>query len=409
MLNRKETTKKEIIDLCCKGKITAGDAARRLCLSVRQVENLKKKQREGISLLHGNCGHSSVKALTAETKQQILDAYQSLKARNINFTHFNEILRARNVEVSYTAMRNVLVQAGYSSPKMRRVKAKTHKTRERREKFGELLQTDATPYDWFGNQETFALHAFIDDATGQLTGLHLSKNECMDGYLEILRQTLTTHGTPEAIYADGLSIFFAKKKNAELTLEEELAGVYERKTQFGAICDDLGIQLIHARSSQAKGRVERLWETLQSRLPVEFALRDIHSVEDANTFLSQEYIALFNDRFAVNTTAKSCFVPLPKNVRLNRLLTYKTPRKLDKGGCFSLRNIRFQVQDDQLADCPITVLISKRLGVSVEYGDRLYTVRPISFKNENIAPTDSVDAILSRFVSFFCLKNEHVA
>jgi len=409
MLNRSERTKAEIIGMCCKGRIKAKDAAQRLQLSVRQVENLKKKHREGISLLHGNCGRNSAKALSAETKQQILEAYGEVRGLGaVNFTHFHEIVQGRGIAVSYTAMRNVLVGAGNASPKKHRKKKGVHPARERRQKFGELLQTDATPFDWFGTGETFALHGFIDDARGVVTGLHMSKNECVDGYHEAFRQTLTDYGTPEGIYADGLSIFFSQKKNEELTLEEELNGTFERKTQFGEICNELGIKLIHARSSQAKGRVERLWETLQSRLPIEFASRGIKTVEAANTFLKDEYRAIFNNRFGVNETATSCFVPLPKNVLLNRLLAYKITRKLDCGGCFSLHKVRFQVEGN-LSNCKVTILISNRLGVVAEHNDILRNVKPMTFQNENIASTDSVDAILSRFVFRYCLKNEHAA
>lgn len=409
MLNRREKNKAELVGLCCKGRITAKDAAQRLKLSVRQVENLKKKQREGISLLHGNCGRSSAKALGAETAQRILKDYEEISNLGaVNFTHFHEILQSRGVIVSYTAMRKVLLTKGYVSPKKRRKSKKTHKTRERRQKFGELLQTDATPYDWFRTGETFALHGYIDDARGVVTGLHMSKNECMEGYLEAFRQTLTTYGTPEAMYADGLSIFFGKRKNDELTLEEELSGTYARKTQFGQICDTLGVELIHARSSQAKGRVERLWETLQSRLPIEFALRGITTAEAANVFLKGEFLNMFNARFAVNKDAESCFVPLLKSIPLDRLLCYKLSRKLDCGGCFSWHNIRFKVEGG-LASCYVTLLVSSRLGVVAEHNDILRKVVPISFKNENIASTDSVDAILSRFVFCYCLKNEHVA
>ena len=409
MLNRNERIKAEIVGMCCKGKITAKDAAQRLKLSVRQVENLKKKQREGISLLHGNCGRSSAKALAAEKKQEILKIYGEIRGLGaVNFTHFHEILQSNGVTVSYTAMRKVLLAEGYVSPKKRRKRIKKHKTRERRQGFGELLQTDASPYDWFQTGETFALHGYIDDARGVVTGLRMCKNECLDGYLEAFRQTLTDFGTPEGLYADGLSIFFGKKKDEELTLEEELSGTYARKTQFGQICDTLGVELIHARSSQAKGRVERLWETLQSRLPIEFAMRGIKTLEAANTFLKDEFRTMFNARFGVNENAKSCFVPLPKSVLLDRLLCYKITRKLDCGGCFSWHGIRFKVEG-KLTNCRVTLLVSNRLGVVAEHNDILLNIKPISFKKENIASTDSVDAILSRFVSRYCFKNEHVA
>jgi len=408
ILNYKEKTKESIIKECVKGKIKAKDAAGRLKISVRQVENLKKKYREGISLLHGNCGKSTAKALEPAVKEAVVKHYEELKPKKINFLHFNEILAEKSVIISYTAMRKVLIEAGFESPKKRRKKNHVHKTRDRREKFGELLQTDATPYDWFGNGKKSALHAFIDDATGKLTGLHMSENECMDGYLEIMRQTLKEHGTPEAIYADGLSIFFSTKTQANMTIEEELKGEYFKQTQFGGICDELGIQLIHARSSQAKGRIERLWQTLQSRLPVEFQMNNIATIEEANVFLKERYIDKFNEKFGVNPEAESCFVKLPRNVNLDKLLCYKVSRQLDNGGCFSLKNTRFQVATG-VANRKIDVLISKRLGMKALIDGRLYEVFPIDGKQKSINSTDSIEMILSRFVFFFCLKNEHAA
>lgn len=408
MKTSKEKTKEQIIKACCSGKITAADAAGRLKLSVRQVENLKKKYREGISFLHGNCGRVSSKALAPEIVQKVLEEYRNLLDLHPNFTHFHEIIKEKGVKISYTAMRKILVENGIQSPKTRRVKTKTHKTRERRAKFGELLQTDATPFEWFGGDKKYALHALIDDATGQITGLHMSENECMDGYLEVLRQTLENHGTPEALYADGLSIFFSKKKTEDLTLEEELSGIRFRKTQFGSICDELAISLIQARSSQAKGRVERLWETLQSRLPVEFALNGINNVEHANAFLRDVYMQKFNERFGVNKDAVSSFVPLPRYVNLDRLLAYKLTRKVDNGACFQIKNIRFSISD-KLIGKTIDIHISKRRGIVAYYNNNCYPVIPLPTQKKSTTSSDSVDMILSRFVFFFCLKNEHVA
>ena len=404
-MNYKERSKETIIKECVKGKMKAKDAAQRLGISIRQVENLKKKYREGISLLHGNCGRSTKKALDTAVKETIIGRYKQLK--NVNFLHFNEILAKEGVKVSYSAMREVLTSEGFASPKKRRKKKQTHRTRERREKFGELLQTDATPYDWFGNGKKTALHAFIDDATGRITGLHMSENECMDGYLEIMRQTLEKHGTPQAIYADGLAIFFSPKAQANMTIEEELKGEYFKKTQFGEICEELGIQLIHAHSSQAKGRIERLWQTLQSRLPVEFQVNKITTIEGANMFLN-DYVNKFNERFGVNHDAESCFIKLPRNTNLDRLLCYKIRRQLDNGGCFSLKNTRFQVEG-RMVNRKVDILISKRIGVKALIDGKLFDVIPTGVKEKSINSTDSVEMILSRFVSFFCLKNEHVA
>ena len=154
MKNKRERTKEAIIKQCVNGEITAKDAAQRLNVSVRQVENLKKKYREGVSLLHGNCGRVSAKALNELLVQQVVSEYEKIKELAPNFTHFNEILEEKGIKISYTALRDVLIKNGYESPKKRRRKKDNpHKTRERRQKFGELLQTDASQYDWFLNGE----------------------------------------------------------------------------------------------------------------------------------------------------------------------------------------------------------------------------------------------------------------
>jgi len=226
--------------------------------------------------------------------------------------------------------------------------------------------------------------------------------------LEIMRQTLEVHGTPEAIYADGLSIFFSPKKQEGMSVEEELAGEYFRKTQFGDICDELGVKLIHARSSQAKGRIERRLQTLQSRLPVEFAMNGITTIDDANALLKEQYIDQFNEQFGVCPDAQSCFVKLPRYVNLDKLLCYKLTRKLDNGGCFSLKNTRFKVLC-HAASQNVDLFISKRIGMKAMIDGRFNDVTPVEAKQKSIDSTDSVEMILSRFVFFFCLKNEHVA
>ncbi|MDR3269961.1 MAG: hypothetical protein LBT32_00390 [Peptococcaceae bacterium] len=196
-----------------------------------------------------------------------------------------------------------------------------------------MLQTDATSFDWFGIGERFALHALIDDATGKLAGLYMSKNECAEGYFCVLKQTVQIYGVPQNIYADGLSLFFGTSKP---TLEEQLEGKPGGQTQFGEIMAQLGTHIIHARSPQAKGRVERLWETLQSRLPVEFKKHGIADMEAANQFLAEEYAGVFNQRLGMQpTNTASAFMQRPKGIVLDRLLSLRYSRTVDQSGCFS--------------------------------------------------------------------------
>ncbi len=145
-----------------------------------------------------------------------------------------------------------------------------------------MLQADGTPHDWFGCGKKYSLHGFIDDATGSVTGLYMCEHECLLGYLEVTRQTLKNFGIPLSLYPDKYSVFFpAANKENSLTIEEQLKGMHRSVTQFGRIMDELGIEMFPASSPQAKGRVERLWETLQSRLVTEFRINNVTTIEQS--------------------------------------------------------------------------------------------------------------------------------
>ena len=140
----------------------------------------------------------------------------------------------------------------------------------------------------------------------------MCKNECMYGYLEVTRQTFKNFGVPLALYADGSSIFFPKDN--KLTLEEQLAGVTESTTQYGRMMKYLGVNLIHAGSSQAKGCIERLWKTLHDRLRAEFRRLNITTIDEANKFL-KKYIPKFNKKFGIEQkNKKSSFMELPEYI-----------------------------------------------------------------------------------------------
>ena len=203
-----------------------------------------------------------------------------------------------------------------------------------------MLQADASPFNWFGGEKKFSLHGFIDDATGKLTGLYLCENECLLGYLEVLRQTLISFGIPQSLYPDRHSVFFYTPQDKDkLSIEEQLSGCTKKVTQFGKIVEQLGIDMFPAQSPQAKGRIERSWNTLQSRLPVELKMRGITSMEKANLFFEKEYINLFNEQFSVEPKESySAFVPIPHTIDLDRLLSVKLERSLSSGSTISICN-----------------------------------------------------------------------
>lgn len=413
LMNKKEELKAHIIKCCVDGNMTVKQAANRLGFSERYIKKLKARYKKyGVSsMLHGNCGRQPKRTLDIALKQKILDIRKQPEFDTVNVMHFKDILEEKyKIIVSYSFLYNFLKENNIKSPRKHR-KTKLHHRRNRRSKIGELLQIDATPHEFFiGDNNKYTLHGLIDDASGQITGLYMCKNECMQGYFEVIRQTLKNFGVPENIYADGSSIFFTTKKD-KLTLEEQLSGIEEPNTQFGKIMDELGIHLIHAGSSQAKGRIERLWNTLHDRLITEFKINNITNMEQANIFL-KEYIKKYNKKFKVKPKdKKKAFIPLLKSVNLDTLLTVKYKRTVDNGACFSLNNVSFKIEDiDILPRTRIDVLISKKIGIKVQYKNKLYTVKPIYDKNDTpIERIESIENIIAEFIYFNCLKNERIA
>jgi len=413
IMNNSEELKENVIKCCVEGKMTIKQGAKRLGLSERHVKKLKARYKEfgASSMLHGNCGKQPKHTLDTTLRQRILDIRSLPEYDTVNVSHFKDLLEElHNIKISYSAIYRLLQKHNIKSPRKHR-KPKQHRRRVRRPQKGELLQADATPHFFFGNdKEAATLHGFIDDATSNITGLYMCKNECMHGYFEITRQTFRNFGVPESIYADGSSIFFSTSKD-KLTIEEELSGMEEPNTQYGKIMDMVGCTLIKAGSSQAKGRVERLWNTLHDRLITEFKIHNITTIEEANKFLVG-YVKKYNKRFAVKPKdKKSSFIPLLKSVNLDTLLAVKYERQVDNTACFSYRSITFQIQNIQISPKTyVELLISKRIGMKARYKDNLYSIIPILDKN-NIAidNTDSINNIVNEFIYFNCLKDERIA
>jgi transposase len=377
-MSKEELGKLALIKGALDGSYTVGYLAKKFGVSTRQVKKLKKAVRENGdgAVIHGNSGRHPANATSEALKEKIITLKKSNDYADTNFTHFQELLKEREgIAVSYSTVSTILKTAGIVSKKKHRTEGKRFRRRKRRSSFGELLQTDATPFDWFGAGKRQALHGFIDDATGNITALYLCENECLMGYLELLRLTLIKHGVPLEMYADRAGIFFVNnKKEANWTPEEQLAGHPLDKTQFGTIVEDkLGIHLIPAYSPQAKGRIERLWETLQDRLPIWLRLHKITTVEGANAAFP-DFIAEYNAQFSVESESpETSFVPLSPDDDLDTLLAVKYERTTDNCGCFSFQNCLFQIVSDKpLAKKKITFLFSEKIGFKVYYDKKYY-------------------------------------
>ena len=376
MFNMDELKRITIIQSVIDKKRTQSEAAKALKVSDRQIRNLVKRFKEEgpEGLKHKNKLNKPSHAFSDEFKQKIIDLKLSDDYIDTNFCHFRDLLKEReNIDISYSALYNILKSNNINSKKSHRLR-KTHRRRKRKEAEGMLVQTDGTPYDWFNIGKKYSLHGYIDDATGKILGLYMCENECLMGYLEITRQMLKKYGSPVAIYSDKYSVFFPTSSQ-KVTIEEQLQGKEKPTTQFKRIMDFLGIELIAASTSQAKGRVERLWQTLQDRLTTEFKINNIATIEDANKFLPK-YIEKFNNQFAIEPEIlESKFIPLPAYVDLDLLLTNKFTRVIDNSGTFSIENHKFQiVNNDILPNTKVNIYMSHKIGIIVEHKERRYKV-----------------------------------
>src|ERR1700675_3862218 len=285
-MSRKEVPRAGLVKAALAGKITNAEGARALRLRVRQFRRLKRqfRQRGARGLLHGLRGQPGNGRLTAEVRDQIA-ALMTTTYLDFNDVHLTEKLReVHQLGVSRSSVRTLRRALG--RPAKRPRAAPQHRSRRpRRAALGQLAQLDASPFAWFEARGPAAtLHGLIDDATSTPLALWFRPNEDLHGYVTVLDRTCRTYGLPVELYGDRLNVF--ARNDPHWTLAEELQG-HEDPTHFGRMLHALGIGFIRAHSPQAKGRIERLWGTLQDRLTSELRLRGIRTLEAGNAFLPE--------------------------------------------------------------------------------------------------------------------------
>lgn len=357
-LNMDEQKKYEVIKKLVDSQGNKDRAAMTLGITRRQVDRLiaAYKAKGKAAFVHGNRGRKPAITIPDEVRNAVADLYRT-KYYEANFVHFTELLRRNEgISLSVSSVSAFLEAKGILSPcvtkaKKKRVKkeleqkkaaAKTkkeaddiqanivavenaHSRRPRCAYFGELEQMDASPYEWFGTGKT-TLHIAVDDATGMITGAYFDRQETLRGYYAVYSQILRKYGIPYKFFTDRRTVFTYKKKNAPDIGEDAC-------TQFAYACRQLGTQIEYSSVPQAKGRVERMFETLQSRLPVELRLAGVTDTDAANEFLNS-YINEFNARFALPLNhIKSVFEKQPSEETINLTLAILTQRTVDSGHC----------------------------------------------------------------------------
>ena len=388
-----------IVNRFISGDLSRSQAAELAGISERQVTRIAKEVKDlgAGATLHKNIGNKPANSISSEVEEAILEIHSRPEYHGVNFLHFRDSLQDRHgISVPYPSLVSILKRHKKESPKKQR-RRKLHRRRKRKEHPGELVQIDAAPFDWFRDGVNHSLHGAIDDATGEIVGLYMCRNECRLGYFEVMRQCVLNRGAPLSLYSDCHTIFRSPKEG-KLTTEDLLQGKEANLTQFGRAVDELGTDIIFAKSPQAKGRVERMWETLQSRLPVEFALDGITTVEAANEYLAETVIPEFNRKWSVEAEGASLFVPLMKGADIDAILCVKEKRRTDNAGVFSFGNRAFRILDDGFPLVPrgqrIDVLIGWRTGIRVSYKGQVFKtiryIRPVRGKQPKSIPRKAV-------------------
>lgn len=365
----KHPKNKENFEFYIKGLLTGDFTLKQVAsitgYSTRQLTNIKKRySKQGVKAFENR--HKGMKPknrIPNNKKRQIVNIYKT-DFLGYNFHFFVQALgEFYDLHYSYKTVYNILTKNGIKSPENRKVKKTkpVHRPRYRRERGGELVQIDATPYQWFswcGDTSYYTLHGAIDDAEGCITGLCMTEHECSYGYYDILEQTLDNRGVMLEIYSDRSAIFCVTPKDKyKLSPLEQLKGLHEKRTQWQRILDDLQIKQILAWSPQAKGRVERMWRTLQGRLPWYFKRYKIKTIEAANAFLKKEYIKIFNDEFAIKQEKKAIWRQPPKNYKEH--LCSKFERTTDNSGVISFQGYKFQIEAPHCAKKTIEICVYK--------------------------------------------------
>ena len=354
-----EEYKYKIIKKLVETKGNKQRAAVKLKRSVRQIDRMIAGYKEFGKefFVHGNRGRKPKNALTDELKPKIIIH----KYFDCTYTLFKELLERReNINLSVDEIRVILRDWFIFSPrthkstkrkfrkkleneiktakKKEQEKLKTklvlakdaHPRQPRCQYFGEELQMDACIHPWFG-EEKKALHAAIDDATGQVVGLYFDKQETLNGYYYITHQILSKYGIPYLIKTDKRTVFEYKKK-ASSKVEEDTF------TQYAYACKQLGIHIETSSVPEFKPRVERLFQTLQQRLPQELRIAQITTIDKANEFLKQ-FIIQYNNKFAlcINNN-KSVFEKQPSDEKINLTLAILCQMVIDSGHSIKYNN-----------------------------------------------------------------------
>lgn len=345
-------------------------AALKLGCTERSINRMiiKYKELGKEAFVHGNRGRRPKRTISDALAVDIISLYNN-KYYDATFSYACELLAEHDgINISPCAFTNIMYKNFIPSPRttkvvrkrlakeLRQIQKKTnsqkkaveiqtaivdleqaHSRRSRCAYFGEMLQMDASLHLWFGEIKT-QLHIAIDDCTGQIVGAYFDKQETLHGYYNVFHQILTRYGIPAMFYTDRRTVFEYKQSRSTKVEQDTF-------TQFSYACKQLGVEIKTTSIPQAKGRVERAFQTLQQRLPIALRLAGITELNEANVFLNS-YIKKYNVKFTlpVNNT-KSVFERQPDIEIINQTLATLAERTVDSGHCIKFNNTYYKTMN----------------------------------------------------------------
>lgn len=325
-------------------EVTQEEAGKLLKLSKRQVgRKLKRYKEEGnVGLIHKGRGKRSNRAIPKEIIDKMIEAITTkyLMLKDLPGPTFiaDQLSKNEKIIIDHETLRNLMINNNLWVVSKKR--KRKHQWRERKHHYGELVQVDGSFHLWFG-AIWYTLIAFIDDATGRIMVAGFFKRESTESLALLTKEYVKKYGRPLAVYSDRGSTY--------KTTPKMIAGQMSKAdpTQYERMLTELGIELIHARSPQAKGRVERLFKTLQDRLVKELELAKITTIEAADVFLKNVYIPEHNEKFGVTPQENSDFHRSANEFDLYSIFCLKFERIIGNDYTVSFKKEWLQIKDRQ--------------------------------------------------------------
>jgi hypothetical protein len=375
---------------CIARKITQTVCAEILGLSVRQIKRKCKALRSNGILEHGNKGRCPVNRISDDIRNHIIECckgdYQGFGPTLVSY----EYNRMYNVDIAVETARQIMISNELWAAKNKPVKH-IHPMRERMSCYGEMVQADGTEYDWLGDGAKHILLVFIDDATSSLLHAVLVKSESTSSYMQALNDYLQKHGRPMCLYTDKHGVFRVNMPSAS----------EDAQTQFARAMEELDIKMIQANSAQAKGRVERANQTLQDRLAKRLRLLGVKTVEEANSYLQDEYIAEYNRLFAVvPASLVNVHRPLEMTHNLEQILSLHNTRIISKNHTVQYNNQVVQIIEEATdlhkKQATVVTKLDEIIRILVSGKAVKFRVLPIRPKQSDVACAKMVNLAVSQ-------------